>query len=197
MEGEATGDGTAVSSCDIGTGSVFLGRIVIASLNDRCTACLGELGGRKCLLCVIVAADGVLDRSGRTVGVPGAASPRGTGLSLDHIDNEDGAREAPPPFPSLFIGIPPTTCAAVCWLAVPVCGGVGAFEVRSLLICALTFWKCLSYSQAACWRRNGCVTLNSSALFHLISLDVFASLLLVIQRDVLMRPVNISRLGVL
>jgi hypothetical protein len=99
--------------------------------------------------------------------VPGAASsPLGIGLSRDRIDSEDGALDAPtPPLPSLFIGIPPTAPGVGCWLAIPPpCADAGTFDVLSLFICALTCWKCRSYSHAACCRRKGCVTPNSCAL---------------------------------
>lgn len=164
---EAGGDGAASSATGKGVAS-FLRELAAAAvpLNDRCAGCLGDDGGRKCRLCVTVAAEGVRDSSGRTDGVPGAASPRGTGLSLDRIDSEDGALEAaPPPLPNLFMGTPPTV--GVCWpVGAAPWTGVGAFVVRSLVICALTCWKCRSYSQAACWRRKGCVTPKSWALFR-------------------------------
>jgi hypothetical protein len=57
---------------------------------------------------VTVAADGVRDNSGLTEVIPGVpVSAFGTGLSLDLIDNDDGALDAPPPLPNLFIGRPP------------------------------------------------------------------------------------------
>lgn len=110
-------------------------------------------------------------------GEPGIlVSTRGRGLSLGLVERDEGARDAVPvnlraslasdmhlhpPLPRRFMGRPPII--GLC----PVVGPrteVGAFEDRSLLICALTCWKCLSYSHAACCRRKGCVTPNSSAL---------------------------------
>lgn len=109
-DGEAGGDAAASPAVDSVVGSA-LREVVVPALprNERCTGWRGDAGGRKCLLCVTVAADGVLDSSvGLIAGVPGGPiSPLGTGLSLDRIDNAEGALG--PPLPSLFIGMPPTT----------------------------------------------------------------------------------------
>lgn len=160
---EAGGEGEAADASAVaGSGFASAFRAAFAEeRNERCTGWRGEAGGRKCRLWVTVFVDGVRESTGAAVlGVPGIlASARGKGLSLDRTESEEGARDAPP-LPSLFIAIPPR---AGCWLAVPA-SGTGAFELRSLFICALTFLKCRSYSQAACCRRKGCDTPKSWAL---------------------------------
>lgn len=124
--------------------------------------------------CILTAAGSSLPPGRGEAGI--LVSTRGRGLSRGLIERDDGAREAVtvsfepvlssdmcshPPLPSRFMGRPPITGV---WPAAAPRVGVGAFEDLSLLICALTCWKCLSYSHAACCRRKGCVTPNSSAL---------------------------------